>query len=86
MKFFIEYDKQPKKLLKKLDKHIAKRIIDKIDEAFEDNFVPHNAKTIVGKHGVFRIRIGDYRALYRINYQGNKIVIFKLDKRPKVYK
>jgi len=60
--------------------------MNKADEIFEDNLVPHNAKTIIGKHGVFRIRIGDYRALYRIDYQKNKIVIFKLDKRPKVYK
>ncbi len=43
--------------------------MNKADEIFEDNLVPHNAKTIIGKHGVFRIRIGDYRALYRIDYK-----------------
>lgn len=85
MTFLIEYDKQPQKFLKKSDKHIAKRIMDKIDEVLPNNPVPKDAVSIVGEHGVFRIRIGDYRAIYRINYETNKIIIFKLDKRGKVY-
>lgn len=32
MSFNIDYDKQPQNFLKKSDKHISKRIIDKIDE------------------------------------------------------
>ena len=85
MIFRIDYDRQPLKFLKKLDKSTNKRILDKIDETLINNPVPHNAKSIVGKHGVFRIRIGDYRALYRINYQENKIIVVKIDKRSKVY-
>lgn len=86
MDFIIFYDKQPEKFIKKLDKYIAERILDKINEIFKQQSpVPHNAKTIVGKHGVFRIRIGDYRALYRIDYESKMIIIFKLDKRPNIY-
>lgn len=85
MTFLIEYDKQPQKFLKKSDKHIARRIMDKIDEVLPNNPVPTDAVSIVGEHSVFRIRIGDYRAIYRINYETNKIIIFKLDKRGKVY-
>lgn len=47
--------------------------------------MPHDAKSIAGENNVFRIRVGDYRVLYRINYQDNKIIIFKIDKRAKVY-
>ena len=85
MKFSVLYDKQPKRFLKKLDKHLSKRILNKVDEILTNDPVPHDAKPIVGKHGVFRIRIGDYRALYRINYRKNEVVIFKLDKRSRVY-
>lgn len=85
MSFVIEYDAQPVKFLKQQDEHIVKRIIDKIDEALPSNPVPHNSKSLVGQHNCFRIRIGDYRVLYRIDYQTNKIVVFKLDKRPKAY-
>ncbi len=85
MTFVIEYDKQPEKFLKKLDKHLSKRIIDKTEELLINNPVPHNAKTIVGEHGVFRVRVGNYRAIYRINFSENKIIIIKIDKRPRVY-
>ena len=40
---------------------------------------------IVGEHGVFRVRVGDYRALYRVNYDQRKTVVLKLDKRDRVY-
>lgn len=85
MNFTIEYDKQPQKFLKKLNNESANRIISKIDELLTETPVPHNAKSILGEHGVFRIRIGDFRALYRINYNENKIIIFKVDKRSRVY-
>ena len=62
-----------------------KRILDKIDEVLKDNPVPADSKHIIGEHGVYRIRIGDYRAIYRINYQENKIIIIKIDKRERVY-
>ena len=85
MTFLIEYDKQPQAFLKKSDKHITKRIMDKIEELLTNNPVPHTAVSVIGEHGAFRIRIGDYRALYRINYTERKIIIFKMDKRPRVY-
>ena len=87
MAFNIDYDKQPLRFFKKLklNKDITKRIIDKIEQTIKDDPVPHNAKTIVGKHGTFRIRVGDYRTLYRINYEENKIIIIKIDKRSKAY-
>ena len=68
-----------------LTKRQKNRILDKIEETLSNNPVPHDVKSIVGEHGVFRIRIGSYRALYRVNYQESKIIIFKVDKRSKVY-
>ncbi|MBS3060601.1 MAG: type II toxin-antitoxin system RelE/ParE family toxin [DPANN group archaeon] len=76
---------QPEKFLDKHDKHTASRIINKIEGALGENPVPHNATTITGEHGVFRVRIGNYRALYRIDYSSKKIVVMKLDKRSRVY-
>ena len=81
----IFYDKQPEKFLEKLDRHIATRVIDKIEATLSSNPVPHGAVAMEGEHGVFRIRIGDYRTLYRINYESNKIIIVKVDKRSRVY-
>ena len=86
MNNLIEYDKQPQDFLRKAGRHIAKRIMDKIDELLVKETVPHTAKSIVGERGVFRIRIGDYRVLYRIEYEKNTIAIIKIDKRSKIYK
>jgi mRNA interferase RelE/StbE len=85
MSFEIEYDSQPQKFLRKQESNIAKRIVDKIEEVLPDNPVPQNAKSLVDQHSCFRIRIGDWRVLYRINYQENRIIIFKIDKRPRAY-
>lgn len=85
MSFLIEYDSHPTKFLKKWEKPIAKRIMDKIQSVLLNNPIPHNAKAIIGEHGVFRIRVGDYRALYWVNYKERRVIIFKLEKRSKVY-
>jgi mRNA-degrading endonuclease RelE of RelBE toxin-antitoxin system len=61
MIFELNYDKQPIKFLKKLDKNIAKRILDKLDQVLTKEAVPSDSKRIIGERGVFRIRIGDYR-------------------------
>lgn len=85
MIFEISYDKQPIKFLKTQNKDSIKRILDKIDETLTNNPVPSDAKHIIGERGVYRIRIGDYRVLYRINYQENKIIVIIIDKRERVY-
>lgn len=85
MTFEIVYDKQPQQFLKKAEKHIIVRIMDKIDWLLKENPVPHDAKAVVGHHGVFRVRVGDYRALYRVSYQEKKIVIVELDKRGRIF-
>jgi len=85
MSFLIVYDSQSEKFLSKCDKHIADRIITKIETILPNNPVPQNATSIIGGHGVFRIRVGDYRVLYRIDYPKNRIVILKVDKRSIVY-
>ena len=35
--------------------------------------------------GLFRIRVGDYRTLYKGDYRNNLIGIVKIDKKPRVY-
>ncbi len=84
MKFTILYDKQPKKFLKKLDKHQIKRIFVKVD-LLSENPIPHDAKSIINHKNVFRIRLGDIRVLYRLNYPKKRIVVIKIENREKAY-
>jgi mRNA interferase RelE/StbE len=85
MLFEIFYDFLAINFLDNQEKILALRIIDKI-EKLKGNPVPSNSKRIKNSnYPVFRIRIGKYRALYRINYKENRIIIFKINKRSKVY-
>ena len=82
----IEYSDNSKKFLKKLDKHLALRILDRL-ERLKDNPVPSDAKLIGRENGdkIFRYRAGDYRALYKIKESEMTILITKIDKRPRIY-
>jgi mRNA interferase RelE/StbE len=64
---------------------LFERIKKKLNE-LKENPVPHDAKRVVGYElPTFRIRIGKYRALYRINHQENRIIVVKMDHRERVY-
>ncbi len=78
--FEIAYSNQAYKFLKKSDKILLKRLINKIEE-LKTQPVIHDTKVIEGyEERLFRVRVGDYRILYEINYKENKI-----DNRSKVY-
>jgi mRNA interferase RelE/StbE len=82
--YFVELSLRSQKFLSKLDDHIKKRIENKL-KLLAKIPVPSDAKFIRRDKGekVFRIRIGDYRALYKIKEK--IILIAKIDKRPRVY-
>jgi len=82
--FNIEFSNQSKKFLKKSDKQLAARIIEKI-ELLKDNPVIHDSKKVIGEDQTFRIRIGDHRVLYEVDWSNKTILIDKIDKRSKVY-
>lgn len=86
MTYDITYDAQARQYLKSLDRHIQKRLLEKIRNSLAATPVPRSAKSVINEHGVFRLRIGKYRVLYRVNHRGGSVVIFKLDKRSRVYK
>ncbi|MBU4246656.1 MAG: type II toxin-antitoxin system RelE/ParE family toxin [Nanoarchaeota archaeon] len=83
--FKILYSNQACNFLKKSDKVLAKRIIRKIEELGTEPVI-HDTKMLEGyKEKLFRVRIGDYRILYEVDYKLNIIGIVKIDKRSKVY-
>ncbi len=83
--FEIKLDNQPEKFLKKCDKELFDRVSEKL-KMLGQNPVPHDAKRVLGYEApTFRIRIGKYRALYRVNYEDKRIIVVKIDHRGKVY-
>ena len=80
----IEFGTKSLKFLSKLEKVSKERIFKRIKELCEDPF-PSDVKKLKGEKDVYRIRIGDFRVLYRIISEDDVILIFRVDKRSRVY-
>ncbi len=84
MMFELHFSHQATKFLKNCSSEISQRIVKKI-VILKEIPVPHDAKRIVGEQRVFRLRIGNYRIVYEIDYESNFILIVAVDKRSRVY-
>ena len=84
--YSVELSQKANKFLDKLDIYVSKRIKDKL-RTLSENPVPSDSKFIARELNdkVFRIRIGDYRALYKLKEHEKLILVAKIDKRPRVY-
>lgn len=84
--YSVELSVNAQDFLEKLDKNISKRIEERLKK-LEENPVPSDAKFIGRENNdkIFRYRVGDYRALYKLKEQSKIVLITKIDKRPKVY-
>lgn len=80
-----EFSSSAEKFLKKIDKDLARRIIEKIEKLIEDPF-PKDAKRVMNqKEKIFRVRVGGYRIQYSVLYDKNLIFISDIDKRARAY-
>ncbi len=83
--FDVDYSNQANKFLKKADKVLAGRILEKIESLKGQPFT-HDTKRVEGyAEKLFRVRVGDYRILYEVNYNTKKIGIVEIDKRGRAY-
>lgn len=82
----VELSQKAAKFLDKLDKNLNERIKAKLKN-LSQNPVPSDSKFIGRENDekIFRIRIGDYRALYKLKEKDKVVLVAKIDKRPRVY-
>ena len=84
----LTFSRHASRFLEKTERITAKRIIDAAKALPMDPF-PRDVKRVENQwfenEKVFRIRVGDYRVLYTVNYTKNRILIFSIDKRSRVY-
>jgi mRNA interferase RelE/StbE len=70
--------------LRKLDRQIAERI-KAATETLQDDPRPPRAKMLTGSHGLWRIRIGDYRIVYTIDDQRRLVRVAAAGHRRDIY-
>ena len=88
MAWTIKYSDTAKVQLRKLDKPIARRILDFMDERIADLEDPRNSgKALKGPlGGLWRYRIGDYRIICEIRDGELCILVLELGNRKAVYR
>ncbi|MBI4042529.1 MAG: type II toxin-antitoxin system RelE/ParE family toxin [Deltaproteobacteria bacterium] len=82
-KHAILYKASVKNDLRKLDRSIAKRILNKIESELSEN--PHKGEALKGEFaGLFKYRVGDYRVIFTIAPDG--ILILRISHRKESYR
>jgi mRNA interferase RelE/StbE len=84
MNYKIEYLEEVFHQLAKIPKNIRNTITRAIDERLAAD--PYRFKPLVCNwKGCFRMRVGDYRVIYKVNQSEVTVLIIKIDSRGKVY-
>lgn len=88
MAWKIDYADTAKEQLKKLDKQIARRIIDYMDGRVAGSENPRSAgKALTGPFGgLWRYRVGDYRIVCDIQDNALRVLVLQLGNRREIYR
>lgn len=88
MTWKIEYTDTAKHQLKKLDKQVAKRIMDYMDKRIGHTTNPKDfGKVLSGPlGGLWRYRVGDYRIICEIHNKTLRILVLDIGNRKDIYK
>lgn len=84
----IEYTRTAESQLRKLDKQVAKRILDYLDDKIATLDNPRTrGKALSGRLGeLWRYRVGDYRVICEIQDNIMRILVVEAGHRKQVYK
>lgn len=77
------FEKSALNFFRKLDKNLQERIGKKI-ESLKNN--PSLGESLIGNlSGLYRLRIGDYRVIYKIKNEELIILVLKIRRRKNIY-
>ena len=83
MTYTVNWHSKATKELSKLPKNLIERVLNKIDEVKQEPF--RHLEHFEGKK-VYKLRIGDYRALVDVDFPNKVLYIQVFAKRGRVYK
>ncbi len=78
-------ERRAEKDLRKLSSELFQRIIAKI-QSLSENPKPQGSRKITGSKNDWRIRIGDYRAIYEIDEQEKRVRIMRVRHQREAYR
>lgn len=85
MRYLIKVKKSAAKSLRKLPRSAQRRIAEKIN-SMEENLPSPETTKIEGNNPFHKVRVGDYRIIYKIQKDVLMILIVKIGNRKDVYR
>lgn len=80
------FTKQVDRALRKMPRHTARLIREKLDQLAQDPYAPNtNLTKLQGRPG-YRLRVGDWRIIYELEAERLLIVVLKVAPRGEVYR
>jgi mRNA interferase RelE/StbE len=86
MKFRVLLHRKANEFLRVLGFEDRQRIVGKLKELEDFPTVRLDIVKIAGEANTFRLRVGNYRALFKVYEQEKIIVVVKIDLRKRVYR
>ena len=84
--FTVEYSKSSRKILRRLPRNLANRLLNTMDDIARNPYARHNNVTSLQGSPYYRLRMGDWRVVYEIQDEKLIILVIKVASRGKVYK
>ncbi len=85
-KWSLEFQEDAVSDLAVLDRPIRRRIIEKLDWLLE-NFDSVVLSGLGAEYkGFYKLRVGDWRVVYKVNWEYSLIIVCYIDHRNKIYK
>ncbi|MCP4417819.1 MAG: type II toxin-antitoxin system RelE/ParE family toxin [Chloroflexi bacterium] len=84
--YFVQLGKQPTKALRKMSPKDARRIVAKLEHVAKDPYATNNNVTTLQNRPGYRLRVGDWRIIYKIHNNKLVIMVVKIAQRGEVYK
>jgi len=85
MPYTIGFSASAEREFKSLDRSLQRRIGSRV-EALATNPYPPGARKLQAGPDLFRIRVGDYRVIYRVDGKQVTVLIVKIGHRREVYR
>ncbi len=85
MRYVLEFTTSAIREFRDLDKQLQRRITERVTALCEEPFPP-GSKKLKAQPDHFRIRVGDYRVIYRIDGKRVVIVIVRIGHRREGYR
>lgn len=83
--YTITFKASVEKDFRKLPKDSVSHILEVI-ESLSDDPIPRSARKLYGTEGFYRVRVGDYRVIYKIVRENREVIIFYVRHRSVAYR